>query len=104
VLNLVNNAITYTPAGGQVTLTLKRKQQQALILVNDNGIGISLEQQAKIFDRFYRVDAARVGQAGNSGLGLAIASAIAKAHDGTLAVNSQIDAGSTFTIHLPISS
>ena len=104
VLNLVNNAITYTPAGGQVTLTLKRKQQQALILVSDNGIGISLEQQAKIFDRFYRVDAARVGQAGNSGLGLAIASAIAKAHDGSLAVTSQIDAGSTFTIHLPISS
>lgn len=104
VLNLVNNAITYTPAGGQVTLTLKRQQQQALILVSDNGIGISPEQQAKIFDRFYRVDSARAGQAGNSGLGLAIASAIAKAHEGSLAVTSQLGKGSTFTIHLPTPS
>ncbi len=104
VLNLVNNAITYTPAGGQVTLTLQRYQQQALILVADTGIGIALEQQAKIFDRFYRVDAARVGQAGNSGLGLAIASAIAKAHHGTLTVSSQPGRGSAFAVHLPLST
>lgn len=104
VLNLVNNAITYTPAGGQVTLTLKRQQQQALILVSDNGIGIAPEQQAKIFDRFYRVDEARVGQSGNSGLGLAIARAIVKAHHGTLSVTSQLGAGSTFTLSLPLST
>ncbi|MGB5916017.1 MAG: two-component system sensor histidine kinase RppB [Phormidesmis sp.] len=102
VLNLVNNAISYTPAGGQVTLTLKRYQQQALILVTDTGIGIATEQQAKIFDRFYRVDAARAGQSGNSGLGLAIAGAIAKAHQGTLSVTSQLGIGSTFTISLPV--
>ena len=102
VLNLVNNAITYTPAGGQVILTLKRQQQEALISVSDNGIGIAPEQQAKIFDRFYRVDEARVGQSGNSGLGLAIAGAIAKAHQGTLSVTSQLGIGSTFTISLPV--
>ncbi len=104
VLNLVNNAITYTPAGGRVTLTLQRYQQQAIILVTDTGIGITPEQQAKIFDRFYRVDAARAGQAGNSGLGLAIASAIAKAHHGTLTVSSQLNSGSTFTVSLPTST
>ena len=103
VLNLVNNAITYTPAGGQVTLTLKCQQQQALISVSDNGIGIATEQQSKIFDRFYRVDEARVGQMGNSGLGLAIGQAIAKAHQGTLTVTSQPGRGSTFTISLPLS-
>ena len=102
VLNLVNNAITYTSAGGQVTLTLKRQQQQALILVSDNGMGIAPEQQAKIFDRFYRVDEARVGQSGNSGLGLAIAGAITKAHQGTLTVTSQLRKGSTFTLSLPV--
>ena len=103
MLNLVNNAITHTPAGGKVTITLKRYQQQAHILVSDTGVGIAPEQQAKIFDRFYRVDAARVGQAGNSGLGLAITQAIAKAHHGTLTVTSQSGKGSTFTLSLPTS-
>lgn len=102
ILNLVNNAITYTLAGGQVTLTLEQDQQQALILVSDTGIGIAPEHQAKIFDRFYRIDAARTGQLGNSGLGLAIASAIAKAHGGNLAVTSEPGQGSTFIISLPI--
>lgn len=104
VLNLVNNAITYTPAGGQVILTLKRQQQQALILVSDNGIGIAREQQSKVFDRFYRVDEARVGQLGNSGLGLAIAQSIVKAHHGRLSVASKPSEGSTFTIALPLSA
>ena len=104
MLNLVNNAITYTPAGGKVTITLKREQQQAQILISDTGVGIAPEQQAKIFDRFYRVDAARAGQAGNSGLGLAIGQAIAKAHNGILAVTSQLGKGSTFTISLPLSA
>ncbi len=104
VLNLVNNAIIYTPAGGQVTLTLTRHQQHALILIRDTGVGIAPEHQAKIFDRFYRVDAARAGQSGSSGLGLAIAQAIAKAHGGTLTVTSQIGQGSTFAIYLPVSS
>ncbi len=103
VLNLVNNAITYTPKGGQVTLILKQIQQQAAISVRDTGIGIAPEHREKIFDRFYRVDAARSGQSGSSGLGLAIASAIAKAHGGTLSVTSQPNGGSTFTVSLPVS-
>lgn len=104
VLNLVNNAIIYTPAGGQVILTLKYHQQHALILVSDTGVGIAPEHQAKIFNRFYRVDASRSGQSGSSGLGLAIASAIAKAHHGTLTVTSQVGQGSTFKVSLPVSS
>jgi len=101
VINLVNNALTYTPSGGQVTLSLEKKQQDAIISVKDTGIGITLEEQRKIFARFYRVDAARSRQTGNSGLGLAIASAIAKAHGGNLTVTSQPNAGSTFTLALP---
>ncbi len=103
VLNLVNNAITYTPVGGQVTVTLKQNQQQALILVNDTGIGIAPAHREKIFDRFYRVDAARSGQSGSSGWGLAIASAIAKAHGGNLTVTSQTNEGSIFLFTLPVS-
>ena len=102
VLNLVNNALTYTPEGGKVTLTLKRDQQQALMLVSDTGIGIAPEHQARIFDRFYRIDTARSRQTGNSGLGLAIASAIAKTHSGSIAVASQRDRGSTFRLLLPV--
>ncbi len=109
ILNLVNNALTYTPAGGQISLGLRRTDQQVIISVADTGIGITPEHQRHIFDRFYRVDAARSyqtrsHQAGNSGLGLAIAAAIAKAHQGTLTVTSQIEIGSTFMISLPFSS
>ncbi len=109
VLNLVNNALTYTPAGGQVSLELSKIDQRAVTSVVDTGIGIAPEHQINIFDRFYRVDAARSHQAksnqtGNSGLGLAIAAAIAKAHQGTLTVVSQPKMGSTFTLSLPFSS
>jgi len=102
VLNLVNNALTYTPAGGQVMLSLKQQQQEALISVEDTGIGIAPEGQDRIFDRFYRVDRVRSRKTGNAGLGLAIAQAIAKAHHGTLSVTSQLGAGSTFTISLSV--
>lgn len=104
VLNLVNNALTYTPAGGQVTLRLRQRQQQALIEVQDTGIGISPKHQGRIFDRFYRVDESRSGQSGNSGLGLAIAAAIAQAHGGSISVSSQLNQGSVFKIALPVSS
>ncbi|MEL6877248.1 MAG: ATP-binding protein, partial [Pseudomonadota bacterium] len=82
----------------------QQQQQQALILVTDTGVGIVPEDQAKIFDRFYRVDTARSRQTGNSGLGLAISTAIAQAHKGTITVTSQPGQGSTFTVSLPISS
>ncbi len=114
VLNLVNNALTYTFAGDQINLELRRVDQRAIISVVDTGIGIAPEHQINIFDRFYRVDQARSQQAkfqqarsqqtGNSGLGLAIALAITKAHQGTLTVTSQLGIGSTFTVSLPFSS
>ena len=106
ILNLVNNAITYTSAGGQVNLSLHlslQRQPQALIKIKDTGLGISPDHQTKIFDRFYQVDTARAGHNGNSGLGLAIASAIARAHGGSIEVDSVINQGSIFTISLPIS-
>lgn len=104
VLNLVNNALTYTPKGGKVTLTLKQQQNDVLLLVSDTGIGIAPEHQGKIFDRFYQVDDARAKQSGNSGLGLAIAKAIAFAHSGTLTVSSQLEKGSTFIASFPMPS
>jgi len=104
LLNLVNNALTYTPEGGRVTLTLKQQQKEALITVSDTGIGIAPEHQEKIFNRFYRVDSARARQAQNAGLGLAIAMAIANVHSGTLSVHSQVGMGSTFTLVFPFST
>lgn len=102
VLNLVNNAINYTPARGQVRLELMSSQQNAFISVSDTGVGITPEHQDKIFDRFYRVDSARTADSGSSGLGLAIAKAIAKAHQGSLTLTSQLGVGSTFTLSLPL--
>ncbi|MEO0374249.1 MAG: two-component system sensor histidine kinase RppB [Cyanobacteria bacterium P01_A01_bin.17] len=101
VFNLVINAIHYTPEGGQVTLSLGEKDQQAIIQVRDTGIGIAPEFQSKIFDRFYRVNSDRNRQTGGSGLGLAIADAIAQTHMGKITVKSSSNQGSTFTVQLP---
>lgn len=102
VFNLVINAIQYTPEGGQVILSLADNDQQAVLQVKDTGVGIADEEQAKIFDRFYRVDCDRNRQTGGSGLGLAIAQAITQKHQGQITVQSQPSKGSFFTIHLPI--
>jgi signal transduction histidine kinase len=102
VFNLVVNALQYTPDGGQVTISLGQQAQQALIAIQDTGMGIAPNELAKIFDRFYRVDHDRSRQTGGSGLGLSIAQAIAHIHCGEITVQSQPDLGSTFTIHLPI--
>ncbi|MGR3275296.1 two-component system sensor histidine kinase RppB [Acaryochloris marina NIES-2412] len=102
VFNLVINAIQYTPEAGKVTLALCQQDQQAVIQVQDTGVGIVPEYQAKIFDRFYRVDCDRNRQTGGSGLGLAIAQAIAQKHQGRITVQSQPSKGSSFTVHLPI--
>ncbi|KAI9130085.1 two-component system sensor histidine kinase RppB [Acaryochloris sp. CCMEE 5410] len=104
VFNLVINAIQYTPEGGKVTLALDQQDQQAVIQVQDTGVGIVPEYQAKIFDRFYRVDSDRNRQTGGSGLGLAIASAISQTHGGKISVQSQPGQGSTFILSLPIGS
>jgi len=101
LLNLAENAVKYTHPGGVVTFSLENRGGWVRISVADTGIGISPEQQALIFDRFYRADKARSRELGGSGLGLSIAQRIAQAHGGKITVESQPGVGSTFTLWLP---
>jgi two-component system OmpR family sensor kinase len=100
LLNLVDNAIKYTPSGGDVTLTLKRQAGWVQIVVEDTGAGIAPEDLPHIFDRFYRADRSRT-RPGGAGLGLAIAKWVAEAHGGQLEVESRPGAGTIFTLYLP---
>ncbi|WP_293133612.1 two-component system sensor histidine kinase RppB [Microcoleus sp. bin38.metabat.b11b12b14.051] len=102
VTNLIVNAIQYTPAGGNVTVVLDCSHIEAIIQVQDTGIGIAAADLARIFDRFYRVNSDRSRHTGGSGLGLAIARAIARAHRGSLSARSQLGFGSTFVLRLPL--
>ena len=102
VLNLVDNAVKYTPAGGKVGLSLVARDGQARIAVQDTGIGIDPVDAARIFDPFVRLDAARSRDAGGAGLGLALVRAIVAAHGGTVDLESAPGAGSRFTIRLPL--
>lgn len=100
LLNLTDNAIKYTPAGGQVLLSLYKRQGWVQVSVSDTGVGIAKEDLPHIFERFYRADPARTHQRGGAGLGLAIAKWIAEAHGGHLTVESELGKGSTFTLWL----
>jgi len=102
VLNLVDNAVKYTPAGGKVEISLLVAEGEARIVVRDTGIGIDPADAARIFDPFVRLDAARTRDAGGSGLGLALVRAIVEAHGGTITVDSTPGAGSRFTVRLPL--
>jgi signal transduction histidine kinase len=102
VSNLVDNAVKYSGGSEEVQLTLSRSNGEALISVEDTGIGISREEQGKIFDRFHRVSTGLVHNVKGSGLGLSIVSHIARAHGGSVSVHSEPGQGSTFTIHLPL--
>ncbi len=102
LLNLVDNAIKYTPKGGRVTLGLGRAEGWARLCVSDTGIGIPAEDLPHVFERFYRVDKARSRAAGGTGLGLSIVEWIAEAHGGRIQVESQLGQGSTFTVWLPL--
>jgi signal transduction histidine kinase len=104
IANLVINAIQYTPVGGGITLRLSGEERFAVIDVQDTGIGISSDQQAHIFDRFYRVNGDRSRQTGGAGLGLAIARAIAEIYGGSLHVQSERGKGSIFTVRLPLAA
>jgi two-component system OmpR family sensor kinase len=99
--NLIVNAIQYTPTGGEVTIFLDANDYNAVIKVQDTGIGIPKHELTRIFDRFYRVSSDRSRISGGSGLGLAIVQAIVHAHQGKLNVQSELGKGSTFTVQLP---
>jgi two-component system, OmpR family, Ni(II)-sensor and/or redox sensor kinase NrsS len=101
VSNLIANAIQYTPNGGDITIHLSLHDHTACITVKDTGIGIALNEQNRIFDRFYRVESDRSRKTGGTGLGLAIVRAIAHRHKGKIAVKSELGLGSIFTIYLP---
>ncbi len=102
VVNLLDNAIKYTPAGGQVTLTVSTRDNQAAIEVIDNGIGIPSECLARVFERFFRVDQARSREQGGAGLGLSIVKSICTAHRGRVEVSSSPGRGSRFRVELPL--
>lgn len=101
LLNLLDNAVKYTPSGGRIDVRYRRLDGEVEIIVADTGAGIAPEHLPHIFDRFYRVDAARSRAEGGSGLGLAICRWIAEAHGGTITVESEPGAGTTFTVTLP---
>jgi two-component system sensor histidine kinase BaeS len=100
--NLTDNALRHTPAGGRVTLGARRAAHGLRLAVNDTGAGIAVEDLPHVFERFYRGDKARTREHGGSGLGLAIAKSLVEAHEGTLAVESTVGEGTTFTIDLPL--
>ncbi len=102
IVILVENALRYTPVGGNVTIALTQIDGEAILSIRDTGIGIDPADIPKIFDRFYRADPARSRVAGGSGLGLTIAKWIAEAHEGRIEVESVPEHGSTFTVTLPI--
>jgi signal transduction histidine kinase len=103
MLNLMGNALQYTPEDGQVVVGVRHKAQNVIITVQDSGSGIPAESLPHIFERFYRVDKSRSRSGGGSGIGLTISKHIVEAHNGHLtATSSGLNQGSTFTVTLPI--
>ena len=99
--NILNNAIKYSPDGSKITVSMKTTDDQMILSIKDQGLGIPKQDLPKIFDRFYRVDRARSRAQGGTGLGLAIAKEIIKQHNGFIWAKSEYGKGSTFTIVLP---
>lgn len=104
VLNLVDNAVKYSRAGGKVEISLTRQADRAILAVQDQGIGIDPEDQPHIFDRFYRTEAARAHTKKGTGLGLSICKWIVEVHQGTIHVQSTPGVGSVFIVNLPLFS
>jgi len=109
LLNLVTNAIRFTPDGGRVTLSCRQEDGHAVLRVEDSGAGIAAADLPHVFDRFYRADAARArdatgarSPAGGAGLGLSIARWAAETHGGTITATSAPGRGSVFTVRLPL--
>jgi heavy metal sensor kinase len=99
--NLIDNAIKYTPAGGEVEVRVQECNGIAIVTVRDTGVGIAAEHLPHVFDRFYRVDKARSREQGGTGLGLSIARSIVAAHGGTIELQSTLGQGTTATVALP---
>ena len=102
IYNILDNSIKYTPAGGKVSMDVGREDGNAIITIEDTGIGIAPEELYKIFDRFYRVDKARARETGGTGLGLSIALTAVELHGGNIQVESEEGRGSKFIIIIPI--
>ncbi len=102
VANLLSNAVRYTPEGGSVTMIVTRDHGEACVLVSDTGIGISAEDQRKVFSRFWRADAARDRSSGGLGIGLAMVKEVVDQHHGRVTLDSVEGQGSTFGIRIPL--
>lgn len=101
IANLLSNALKYTDENGQISISVKNKKDFAELVVEDTGIGISKEEQARIFERFYRTDKSRTRKTGGAGIGLSISKAIVQAHGGTIHCESEPGTGSRFIVLLP---
>jgi len=102
VTNLVGNALTHTPAGTSIVVTVSSTTDEASVQVADDGPGLSSADAARVFERFYRVDASRSRASGGNGLGLSIVAAIVAAHGGHISLDSTPGHGARFTVRLPL--
>jgi signal transduction histidine kinase len=102
-LILIDNAVKYTPANGQIEVSLRQDGGHAVAEVRDTGIGIAEADLPNVFERFYRADKARTRESGGVGLGLSIGRWIAEVHSGTIEVRSSLGHGSSFQVRLPLS-
>lgn len=102
--NLLDNAIRYSPSGGEVRLSISRENGHACVEVQDQGTGIREQDLQKIFDRFQRSDTSRSRETGSYGLGLAITKAMVEAYGGTIAAETRKGSGAVFSVKLPITS
>ena len=100
-MNIVSNAIKYTPDGGSIDIATGMDKESVWVRVQDNGIGIPKQDLPRLFERFYRVDKARSRESGGTGLGLSIAKEILNQHQGRIEIDSVYGSGTTVTISLP---
>ncbi|WJE14615.1 ATP-binding protein [Halobacillus sp. ACCC02827] len=100
-MNLITNAVNYTPEGGRVALSVEEQEESVTVIISDTGVGIPESEISRIFERFYRVDKARSRNSGGTGLGLAIVKHIIEAHRGNIRVESAVDEGTTFYVEIP---
>lgn len=100
-INLINNSIKFTPSGGSIDVSVKESEDKVYIKISDTGIGLTKEEQERIFERFYKADKSRTSKKGGSGLGLSIVKKIIEIHSGTIAVKGTKGIGTTFDIILP---